>query len=91
MSCSFFAQACESAVCGVVDHQTNPASPTYNTVVATIPVGGDPSGVAVSPDGTHIYVTNETDNTVSMFPLTVGFDPRPAPTFADCRMPAATP
>jgi DNA-binding beta-propeller fold protein YncE len=72
MSCSFFAQACESAVCGVVDHQTNPASPTYNTVVATIPVGGDPSGVAVSPDGTHIYVTNETDNTVSVIPLTGG-------------------
>ena len=24
-----------------------------NTVVATIPVGGDPTGVAVTPDGTH--------------------------------------
>ena len=29
-----------------------------NTVTATIPVGSDPSGVAVSPDGTHAYVAN---------------------------------
>jgi YVTN family beta-propeller protein len=29
-----------------------------NTVVATIPVGVSPSGVAVTPDGTRAYVTN---------------------------------
>ena len=29
-----------------------------NTVVATIPVGSGPVGVAVTPDGTHAYVTN---------------------------------
>ena len=29
-----------------------------NTVVATIPVGHGPDGVAVTPDGTHAYVAN---------------------------------
>jgi YVTN family beta-propeller protein len=29
-----------------------------NTVVATIPVGSEPIGVAVSPDGSKVYVTN---------------------------------
>jgi YVTN family beta-propeller protein len=39
-----------------------------NAVVATIPVGGIPSGVATTPDGTRAYVTNsgEFDNTVSV-------------------------
>src|SRR5713226_1135971 len=31
---------------------------TTNTVVATIPVGLFPSGVAITPDGTRAYVTN---------------------------------
>jgi YVTN family beta-propeller protein len=29
-----------------------------NTVVATIPVGVEPAGVAITPDGTRAYVTN---------------------------------
>ena len=29
-----------------------------NTVVATIPVGSQPIGPAVTPDGTRVYVTN---------------------------------
>ena len=29
-----------------------------NTVVATIPVGNGPMGVAITPDGTHAYATN---------------------------------
>ena len=37
-----------------------------NKVVATIPVGGFPDGVATTPDGTHAYVTNGFDNTVSV-------------------------
>jgi YVTN family beta-propeller protein len=37
-----------------------------NTVVATIPVGQEPTGVSITPDGTHAYVTNSFDNTVSV-------------------------
>jgi YVTN family beta-propeller protein len=37
-----------------------------NKVVATIPVGTFPSSVATTPDGTHAYVTNEFDATVSV-------------------------
>jgi YVTN family beta-propeller protein len=37
-----------------------------NTVIATIPVGMFPMGVAVSPDGRKVYVTNETSNNVSV-------------------------
>jgi 40-residue YVTN family beta-propeller repeat len=29
-----------------------------NTVTATVPVGIDPNGVAVTPDGTKVYVAN---------------------------------
>jgi YVTN family beta-propeller protein len=34
--------------------------------VATVPVGRNPNSVAWAPDGDHFYVTNETDNTVSV-------------------------
>ena len=37
-----------------------------NTVVATVAVGSLPTGVAVTPDGTHVYVANSNDNTVSV-------------------------
>jgi DNA-binding beta-propeller fold protein YncE len=40
------------------------------TVTATIPVGNEPNSVAVSRDGTHLYVTNDSDNTVSVISLT---------------------
>src|ERR1700730_13192198 len=36
-----------------------------NTVVATIPVGTSPQGVAITPDGTKVYVANGSDSTVS--------------------------
>ena len=37
------------------------------SVVATIPVGTNPTGVAFTPDGTHAYVVNDTDSgTVSV-------------------------
>ena len=45
----------------VIDTATNPPS-----VVATIPVGIAPSGVAVTPDGKHAYVTNFFASTVSV-------------------------
>src|SRR5207249_5961868 len=31
---------------------------TANTVIATVPVGGQPEGVAVHPDGKRVYVAN---------------------------------
>src|SRR5262245_37305790 len=34
-----------------------------NPVVAQVPVGRAPQGVAVSPDGTRLYVTNPGDGT----------------------------
>jgi YVTN family beta-propeller protein len=37
-----------------------------NTLVATIPVGVGPFGIAVSPDGTRAYVANEGGDTVSV-------------------------
>ncbi len=37
-----------------------------NTVVATIPVGGTPTGVAVTPDGAKVYVANTSSGTVSV-------------------------
>ncbi|MGH6795069.1 MAG: YncE family protein [Methylocella sp.] len=37
-----------------------------NTVVATVPVGGQPIGVAVTPDGKHAYVTNQSNDSVSV-------------------------
>src|SRR5215467_16017685 len=33
-----------------------------NTVVATVPVGIDPRGVAITQDGTHAYVTNAVES-----------------------------
>jgi YVTN family beta-propeller protein len=37
-----------------------------NTVIATIPVGHFPFGVAVTPDGCKVYVANDNDATVSV-------------------------
>jgi gliding motility-associated-like protein len=37
-----------------------------NMVTATIPVGVQPAGIALSPDGNTVYVTNFSDNTVSV-------------------------
>jgi YVTN family beta-propeller protein len=37
-----------------------------STVVKTITVGTGPVGVAITPDGTHAYVANETSNTISV-------------------------
>jgi gliding motility-associated-like protein len=39
---------------------------TTNTVVATVPVGAHPTGVAASADGNSVYITNNGDNTVSV-------------------------
>jgi DNA-binding beta-propeller fold protein YncE len=39
---------------------------------ATAAAGGDPTGVAVSPDGKSVYVTNFVDNTVSQYDVGAG-------------------
>ena len=39
---------------------------TSNTVTATIPVGRAAKGVAVTPDGSTVYVANQNANTVSV-------------------------
>ncbi len=41
-------------------------NPATNTVVATIPVGGGPNGVAINPTNGLVYVTNDDSNTVSV-------------------------
>jgi YVTN family beta-propeller protein len=53
-----------------------------NVVDATIPVGVNPYGVAVAPDGSAVYVTNHKDGTVSVimgtqvaYTVRVGDDP----------------
>ena len=40
--------------------------PATNTVVATIPVGDSPYGVAINPTNGLVYVTNVHSNTVSV-------------------------
>jgi len=37
-----------------------------NTVIATVTVGGGPTGVCISPDGTKAYVTNQNDGNISV-------------------------
>src|ERR1700739_4288068 len=43
---------------------------TTNMVVARIPVGYRPQGVAVTPDGQHAYVANANSDTVSVIDTT---------------------
>jgi YVTN family beta-propeller protein len=47
---------------------SNPASPTFNTVVATVTIGLDtrPAGIVVTPDGSKVYVANDLVDTVSV-------------------------
>jgi YVTN family beta-propeller protein len=35
-------------------------------VIGSIPVGGSPNGVAITPDGSKVYIANATSNTVSV-------------------------
>ncbi|HEY5841655.1 MAG TPA: YncE family protein, partial [Mycobacterium sp.] len=53
---------------GTRDNDANPnGTPTATpTGVSTVDVGDGPFGVAVSPDGTRVYVANHGDDTVSV-------------------------
>jgi YVTN family beta-propeller protein len=37
-----------------------------NTIIKTVEVGSTPIGIAVTPDGAHVYVANQGSNTVSV-------------------------
>jgi YVTN family beta-propeller protein len=41
-------------------------STATNTVTATVPVGGGPIGVSITPNGLYVYVANSIGNTVSV-------------------------
>ena len=45
---------------------------TTSDALATIPVGATPFGVAVAPDGGHVYVANLGSNTVSVIDANTG-------------------
>lgn len=51
-----------SATMSVID--TDPGSATVNTVAAVLKVGDEPVGLAVSPDGKHLYVSDLHDGAV---------------------------
>ena len=44
-------------ISNALDNTVSVVSTATNTVTATIPVGVSPTGVAVSPDGSKVYVT----------------------------------
>src|SRR5215510_8188845 len=48
------------------DNTVSVIDSTTNTVTATIPVGSNPVGVAVTPNGASAYVANGTSNDVSV-------------------------
>jgi YVTN family beta-propeller protein len=45
---------------------TDPASPTFNTVLTNVPVGIRPHGIAATPDGSRVYVTNQSSNSITV-------------------------
>ncbi|MEU3460563.1 IPT/TIG domain-containing protein [Streptomyces sp. NPDC006733] len=53
-------------VANATDNTVSAVDTATNTVVATIPVGFGPQGVAAAPDGAHVYVPNVSSNTVSV-------------------------
>lgn len=45
---------------------TTAGATTFAPLDPTVPVGSIPCGVAITPDGAHVYVTNDGDGTVSV-------------------------
>ncbi|MDJ0107601.1 hypothetical protein QM646_14350, partial [Rhodococcus erythropolis] len=50
------------AVAAALSISVVPAS--ADTVTATVPVGTNPTGVAITPNGNHAYITNGGSDTV---------------------------
>jgi YVTN family beta-propeller protein len=61
------ARATQSAyITNSASHNVSVINTTTNTVTATIPVGPNPTGVAVHPAGTRVYVVNQSGDSVSV-------------------------
>src|SRR5215471_1117673 len=83
--CGIFALQSQAATCTSSNLPTGPTvyiatSPNLvtvldastNTVACTITVGAHPTNLAVNPDGSELFVENDTDATVSVIDLTTG-------------------
>ena len=53
------------------------ASPTINTVTATVTIGSKPAGVAITPNSEYAYVTNAGGTTVSVISTDSNASPSP--------------
>lgn len=51
---------------GLISNNGGSADASSATVIATIPVGATPFGIAVTPDGSRVYVSNSTGGSVSV-------------------------
>jgi YVTN family beta-propeller protein len=58
----------DSNAVAVID--TDPLSGTYNTF-STIPVGTRPDGIAITPDGSRVYVTNQGETSLDIDSISV--------------------
>lgn len=50
---------------------SDPASPTFNTVLTSVAVGVRPLGIAATPDGSRVYVTNNGDTSLDIDSISV--------------------
>jgi DNA-binding beta-propeller fold protein YncE len=57
----------------VVDEYTRAADGTLSLMsTPVVATGADPEGIAISPDGQNVYVTNQQDNTLSQYSVGAG-------------------
>src|SRR5438445_13565499 len=59
-----WARAPQAYITNLNDNTVSVIDTASNTVMATVPVGNFPNGVAVTPDGAHVYVGNQGDGLV---------------------------
>jgi YVTN family beta-propeller protein len=60
------AQAASYVYAGKTDNSVVVIGTATNTEIATVQVGQEPSGIAVTPDGAFVYVVNRTSQTISV-------------------------